>query len=509
MFCGNFGYRDAARQLPTDENTVYPICSVSKSLTAAVLALLVDERLFDWHDRVADLLPGYAPVDERLRELTLAEWVSMRSGAQGYEFGFVFGDNAVVFDGQDPLTIINNLRAVRRPGTTYEYNNWGFEVAGLVIEAQTGKRWDAVLHERIIAPLGLSRVDATGALVADETADGNVTKQYSVLPDGTPAEIGAMRLSGRTMWGAAGGVHGSAADIARLYHTQLRSVQGDLGPGQTPFRRLVDTMSAHAVMDGVATLNETSYGYGWMRAQLPGPRLKVGLNYDLCGLGPSILGPGDDSRLVVWHPGQIMGANADVMLFPGPTPVTIVALSNTTARGDVIQYVVDHLIQTVFMAKSPVDYVSCSARTASKSMEVYGALVKDLERLRHEEQKQYRALRPGAPPRSLDSYVGTYANKPGFCTFNVAVHSDAAGGRARTLRFWLQDKVQQTYVLRRFCGDVFCWLMPHEELFRRGLSAEMPPSFWLVRFVVEDGAVARLVWVNDPGVEAGEVFYKR
>jgi CubicO group peptidase (beta-lactamase class C family) len=54
-----WGVCDIETGLPVAPDTVFPICSITKSFTATALALLVDEGRLDWDAPVRAVLPEF------------------------------------------------------------------------------------------------------------------------------------------------------------------------------------------------------------------------------------------------------------------------------------------------------------------------------------------------------------------------------------------------------------------------------------------------------------------
>ena len=53
-----FGVKSVDTNEPVDENTVFAVASNTKSVTAAALAILVDEGKINWDDKVQEYLLG-------------------------------------------------------------------------------------------------------------------------------------------------------------------------------------------------------------------------------------------------------------------------------------------------------------------------------------------------------------------------------------------------------------------------------------------------------------------
>ncbi len=63
VFTGGFGEKRNGSGLPVDGNTVFQIGSVSKSFTATLMAMMVDDGLVNWDDPVKWYLPDFAMYD--------------------------------------------------------------------------------------------------------------------------------------------------------------------------------------------------------------------------------------------------------------------------------------------------------------------------------------------------------------------------------------------------------------------------------------------------------------
>ncbi len=63
ILAGGAGVRTIGGSETVNEHTLFAIGSVTKSFTAAAVAMLVDEGLLSWNDRVLDLLPDFRLYD--------------------------------------------------------------------------------------------------------------------------------------------------------------------------------------------------------------------------------------------------------------------------------------------------------------------------------------------------------------------------------------------------------------------------------------------------------------
>lgn len=176
-----YGYVDQARTEPANASTMMRIASISKPMTAQVIALMVEEGRFDWDDPVfcvppephADcLLPiephPQRPVgDSRIADITVAHF---RDHTSGWSNGDPDPCNDPIWSSRsvavaDALGAPNPLPRWRvaqwgmgadltgDPGEPYAYCNGGYIVLSLVAEAVTGATIEAVYDAYLFRPL--------------------------------------------------------------------------------------------------------------------------------------------------------------------------------------------------------------------------------------------------------------------------------------------------------------------------------------------------------------------
>lgn len=86
--------------------------------------------------------------------------------------------------------MINDLKLVRPFQGEWAYNNWGYEIAGRIIEKLTGQSFGKMLASGILEPLALRRTGTQmGFGCDDDFANG-----YGILDDGTPVLLEPVKL---------------------------------------------------------------------------------------------------------------------------------------------------------------------------------------------------------------------------------------------------------------------------------------------------------------------------
>jgi CubicO group peptidase (beta-lactamase class C family) len=217
-----YGVRRLGAAGAVDADTIFPTGSTGKAVTAAALAILVDDGRLGWDDRVADHLPDFRMYDPWVtREMTVRDLLLHRSG-----LGLGAGD--LLFIPRTSRSRADIVRALRHiePATSfrsgYAYDNILYVVAGELVAQVSGQPWETFVRERIFEPLGMATaVDDE----KDRFATANRAQPHARL-DPRLRGLGEQQVlperEGLGQVGApAGGLSWSANDFARWMQAQL------------------------------------------------------------------------------------------------------------------------------------------------------------------------------------------------------------------------------------------------------------------------------------------------
>jgi len=150
-----FGVENISTKKPFTKSTVVPIGSLTKSFTALAILQLAEKGKLQLDAPVINYLPWFRTSNKPMSDkITIRMLINNTSGLYP-------GTNTLSFDLSEKAieSFVENLRGTfltREPGTTYEYSNTGFAVAGLIISRVSGKSYSEYLHENIFKPLGMS-----------------------------------------------------------------------------------------------------------------------------------------------------------------------------------------------------------------------------------------------------------------------------------------------------------------------------------------------------------------
>lgn len=126
-------------------DTVVPIASASKWLSAATIMTLVDEGKLSLDDPVSKYLPKFTGKKGRI---TIRQLLSHTSGLPGQ--APALGDFRTTL--AEAVDRIAEIELVAEPGTEFRYGGVSMQVAGRVAEIVGGKPWAKIFQERIAGP---------------------------------------------------------------------------------------------------------------------------------------------------------------------------------------------------------------------------------------------------------------------------------------------------------------------------------------------------------------------
>lgn len=156
-YAKGFGVRRMGGSEAVDADTLFVIGSTSKAFTSAALAILVDDGKIGWDDKVIDHLPGFQMYDPWVtREITIRDLLVHRSGL-GLGQGDLLSIPRTTRSRADIVHAVRFLKPATSFRSGYAYDNVLYAVAGQLVEAVSGQRWEDFVRDRIFKPAGMTR----------------------------------------------------------------------------------------------------------------------------------------------------------------------------------------------------------------------------------------------------------------------------------------------------------------------------------------------------------------
>ncbi|KAF5572545.1 penicillin-binding protein [Fusarium pseudoanthophilum] len=317
----NHGFRDVERKLPVTEDTIFPICSLTKGITAVGIGLLVEEKRVSWDSLIKDILPDFCSVNPVLHNNTTITDILCHRTGMGW------GDNAILGTAD-----LSSGHSVLNLATTTSTTNW----------------------------LALSFNDA--------------------LENASTVPIDFLRMGDGGYGAASGGARSSVKDLVKLYSSFIKGFNTQFSGSATPddgspLKQLNHIMSAKIPFNQPSQ-HEASSAFGWGKVQLPGRFGHIGLNPALLLDMPTI-GRGTSS-LVLFHQGSLPGSLTFVALLP-ETETVIVVLTNSLALNDAADWIGQLIIEDIVNVPSELrtDFIGLAQAAVAKNLKCHSQIVDD------------------------------------------------------------------------------------------------------------------------------------
>ncbi|RIA55244.1 serine hydrolase domain-containing protein [Dichotomicrobium thermohalophilum] len=222
------GEADVQRKLPMTPDHRMLSGSTGKSFVAAVALALAQEGRLNLDAPIARWL-GDRPWFPRLPNgaaITTRMFLRHRSGLPDHIHLPAFqaaakrritgreGDADYAFPPEALVGFVLDAEPLFAPGAGYAYSDTNYILAGLVIEAVTGRDYEAELRERFLTPLDLSQTAPAEGRRFDRLASGYIRGE---APFGLPEKVakgGVLAYNPATEW-TGGGLITNARDLAR------------------------------------------------------------------------------------------------------------------------------------------------------------------------------------------------------------------------------------------------------------------------------------------------------
>ena len=150
-----FGYANVRMKTPATTDTLYSTGSTFKSVTATALMQLQEQSKFKLDEPVNKYL-GDVQVQDRLQAEKPVTFRHMLSHWSGLTAGAV---TKPLWGRELPKSLdkmVAGLYSVRPPETKWEYNNWAYGMAGLLVQKISGEEYEKYMVEHVLVPLGVT-----------------------------------------------------------------------------------------------------------------------------------------------------------------------------------------------------------------------------------------------------------------------------------------------------------------------------------------------------------------
>ena len=286
-----FGFRNVEQKLPMTAQTVFPLCSLSKSFTGVAIMQLVEAGQLALDEPVVSYLPDFRIADaEATRKITPRMLLSHQSGLgrTGHQDRMFKEEKSPYSSRADLVKQLSEVMSQTQPNVTWSYCNEGYAILGLLVDTISGMSLEEYFQTRIFDVVGMKQSyvrfaqwreaenrSHTYQKHGDNYQETNLPKEYNIYL-------------------ASGGICSTVSDMARYQIATLDYTHSPLlSPG---FLDQMHTISR--------PYGDTGWGYG---------------------LGWMVAWSGD--RKICEHGGRLAGVSTHSLMVPA-AKLGVVVLSN-------------------------------------------------------------------------------------------------------------------------------------------------------------------------------------
>jgi CubicO group peptidase (beta-lactamase class C family) len=147
-----YGMANLEHMVPATPHTVFKIASITKTITAAAIMMLVEQGEVRLDDPINRYLPH--PQDT-WKGITLRHLLTHTSGITNYE---PLLSHSWQPDGmyEEVVRMVSELPLEFQPGDAIRYRNTNYIILGILVEQVSGTPYRDFVREKILAPVGMT-----------------------------------------------------------------------------------------------------------------------------------------------------------------------------------------------------------------------------------------------------------------------------------------------------------------------------------------------------------------
>ena len=221
------GVRKMGDPTPVTTNDLFHIGSCTKSMTATLAAMLIEENKLRWDTTIAEIFPELkGKMDPQYEAVTVEQLLHHRGGVPtsppSAAWKRAWEEHGTPTEQRrEFIEAVLSRPPEAAPGTKMIYSNQGYAIVGAMLGKVTGQDYETLLTEKLFKPLHMDSAGFGAPGTADKVDQpwGHSRKLIITLPlqsDNPPAIT------------PAGRVHCSLDDLARyaMFHLQRNATNG-------------------------------------------------------------------------------------------------------------------------------------------------------------------------------------------------------------------------------------------------------------------------------------------
>lgn len=224
-----FRKQGADDQVTADDK--FHIGSITKSMTATIAAMLVEQGKISWTTTIGESFPE---LEDRIHAgysaVTLEQLLAHRGGAPGSPPPLLWAKawSATGTPAEQRMSFAEGILARKpeaTPGTKHIYSNAGYTIAGVMLERAAGETWENLMQTMLFESLGMTTAGfgAPATLKKTDQPWGHTKKALFGIDPVAPGP----RADNPAAIGPAGTVHCSTGDLAKYAAFHLAGARGE------------------------------------------------------------------------------------------------------------------------------------------------------------------------------------------------------------------------------------------------------------------------------------------
>ena len=258
------GVTEWGKKESVNEQTLFPIASITKTFTGTALAMLEAEGKVSLDDQLTKWLPSFKMKDKLYEEqITLTDILSHRSGWKTFQGDLLNTESSM--EKSTMLEKFGQLQPAYPIRTRFGYSNFGFMLAGEVFRPISGNDWALSVKNLILEPLKMQRTIIYPDQLATAT---NITSKHTVKND-TIVVLKPDKVDIQSY----GGIYSTVHDLAIWMNTLLNKGVCN-GESVIPEKAINKMWTSHTIIGKGRAADRQfylkTYGLGWEIMQYNG-----------------------------------------------------------------------------------------------------------------------------------------------------------------------------------------------------------------------------------------------
>ena len=153
LYIHTYGIANLEQNTQVTRNTVFELASVTKQVTAALIATLAHEGKLSLDDKISKYIDS---IPDTWQPITIRQLLGHMGGLIHKFEPTVNGSYLLDYSKAFMLEAAKKAPMKSIPGTDWEYSDEGYFLAGYVAEKATGKTFDALMKEKFFVPMKMN-----------------------------------------------------------------------------------------------------------------------------------------------------------------------------------------------------------------------------------------------------------------------------------------------------------------------------------------------------------------